>query len=53
LEEFLYGGFTVLRYDKRGIGTNHTIVDSDIWGNLTIDDLRQDAEKGPDDMKIF
>ena len=31
-------GFTVLRYDKRGIGTNHTILDSNIWGNLTLDD---------------
>lgn len=38
-------GFTVLRYHKRGIGTNHTILDSDIWGNLTIDDLVQDASK--------
>lgn len=23
-------GFTVLRYDKRGVGANHTILDSDI-----------------------
>jgi uncharacterized protein len=38
-------GFTVLRYDKRGIGTNHTILDSDIWRNLTLDDLVQDASK--------
>jgi uncharacterized protein len=38
-------GFAVLRYDKRGIGTNHTILDSNIWGNLTIDDLIQDAGK--------
>ena len=38
-------GFTVLRYDKRGIGTNHTILDSNIWGNLTLDDLVQDASK--------
>ena len=38
-------GFATLRYDKRGIGTNHTILDSNIWGNLTIDDLEQDANK--------
>jgi alpha-beta hydrolase superfamily lysophospholipase len=38
-------GFATLRYDKRGIGTNHTILDSNIWGNLTIDDLKQDAAK--------
>lgn len=36
-------GFTVLRYDKRGIGANHTILDSNVWGNLTIDDLVRDA----------
>lgn len=38
-------GFAVLRYDKRGIGENHTILDANVWGNLTIDDLKQDAEK--------
>ena len=38
-------GFTVLRYDMRGIGTNHTILDSNIWGNLTLDDITQDANK--------
>jgi alpha-beta hydrolase superfamily lysophospholipase len=38
-------GFAVLRYDKRGIGTNHTILDSSVWGNLTINDLVQDASK--------
>jgi uncharacterized protein len=38
-------GFVTLRYDKRGIGTNHTILDSNIWGNLTINDLVQDANK--------
>ena len=38
-------GFVTLRYDKRGIGTNHTILDSNVWGNLTIDDLVQDANK--------
>jgi uncharacterized protein len=38
-------GFAVLRYDKRGIATNHTILDSNVWGNLTINDLVQDANK--------
>jgi uncharacterized protein len=38
-------GFATLRYDKRGIGTNHTILDSNVWGNLTINDLEQDANK--------
>ena len=38
-------GFAVLRYDKRGIGTNHTILDSNTWGNLTISDLILDANK--------
>ncbi len=38
-------GFAVLRYDKRGIGTNHTILDSNTWGNLTASNLVQDANK--------
>ena len=38
-------GFTVLRYDKRGVGTNHTILDSNIWGNLTVSNLVEDANK--------
>jgi alpha/beta superfamily hydrolase len=38
-------GFVVLRYDKRGIGENGTILDSDAWGNLTFNDLKQDAKK--------
>ena len=37
--------FVVLRYDKRGIGANHTILDSNVWGNVTFNDLKQDAEK--------
>jgi uncharacterized protein len=41
-------GFVVLRYDKRGIGENHTILDSNVWGNVTFDDLKQDAEKALD-----
>jgi uncharacterized protein len=38
-------GFVVLRYDKRGIGSNNTILDSDVWGNLTFNNLKQDAER--------
>jgi len=38
-------GFVTFRYDKRGIGENHTIVDSNVWGNMTINDLVQDANK--------
>ena len=38
-------GFAVLRYDKRGIGANYTILDSNVWGNVTFNDLKQDAEK--------
>ena len=38
-------GFTVLRYDKRGIGANHTILDTNVWGNVTANDLIQDSKK--------
>ena len=38
-------GFAVLRYDKRGVGTNHTILDSNAWGNLTVNNLVEDANK--------
>jgi dienelactone hydrolase len=38
-------GFAVLRYDKRGIGANKTILNINLWGNLTADQLKQDAEK--------
>jgi uncharacterized protein len=37
-------GFAVLRYDKRGVGTNSQIIDTNVWGNLTFDDLKNDAE---------
>src|SRR3712207_1624160 len=37
-------GFTVLRYDKRGVGANSQIIDYNIWGNLTFNDLKNDAE---------
>ncbi len=35
----------VLRYDKRGVGANNTIQDDNVWGNLTFDDLKNDAAK--------
>jgi pimeloyl-ACP methyl ester carboxylesterase len=38
-------GFAVLRYNKRGVGLNGAILDMDAWGNMTIQDLVQDAEK--------
>ena len=37
-------GFAVLRYDKRGIGANSQIIDTNIWGNLTFNDLKNHAE---------
>jgi alpha-beta hydrolase superfamily lysophospholipase len=38
-------GFAVFQYDKRGMGANMTILDDNVWGNITFDDLAQDAEK--------
>ena len=38
-------GFAVLRYDKRGVGANFTIVTQNIWANTTINDLIQDSKK--------
>jgi uncharacterized protein len=38
-------GFAVLRYDKRGVGGNFTIIDKNVWGNATINDLIHDAAK--------
>ena len=39
-------GFAVLQYDKRGtIGANHTILDTNVCGNATVNDLIHDAEK--------
>jgi uncharacterized protein len=38
-------GFVVLRYDKRGVGANLTILNSNVWGNVTLDNLKNDAEK--------
>ena len=41
-------GFVVLSYDKRGIGENMTILNSNVWGNATTKDFKQDAEKALD-----
>ena len=38
-------GFAVLRYDKRGVGANYTILDTNVWGNTTANDLIQDSKK--------
>jgi pimeloyl-ACP methyl ester carboxylesterase len=38
-------GFAVLRYDKRGVGENFTLVDKNVWGNATINDFIHDAGK--------
>jgi uncharacterized protein len=39
-------GFAVLQYDKRGTnGANHTISDTNVWGNATVNDLIHDAKK--------
>jgi uncharacterized protein len=41
-------GFAVLQYDKRGIGANFTILNSTIWENATVNDLKNDVEKALD-----
>jgi pimeloyl-ACP methyl ester carboxylesterase len=38
-------GFVVLKYDKRGNGENNTIIDNNLWENMTFNDLKQDAQK--------
>ncbi len=43
-------GFAVLQYDKRGIGANVTFLDNNMWGNVTVDDLMQDAQKALDEL---
>ena len=35
----------ILRYDKRGVGGNLTILDKNVWGNATVNDLIHDAGK--------
>jgi uncharacterized protein len=38
-------GFAVLRYDKRGVGPNFSILNTNVWGNATVNDFINDAEK--------
>jgi len=38
-------GFAVLQYDKRGVGANYTVLDPNVWGNATTNDLIQDSKK--------
>ena len=38
-------GFAALRYDKRGVGANYTILDKNVWGNTTTNDLIQDSKE--------
>ena len=38
-------GFAVLRYDKRGVGANYTILDTNVWENATANDYIQDSKK--------
>ena len=38
-------GFVVLKYDKRGIGENNTIINEKVWENVTYNELKQDALK--------
>ena len=39
-------GFAVLRYDKRGVGaTSNIILDTNVWGNTTANDLIHDSKK--------
>ena len=33
-----------IRYDKRGVGANYTIIDDNVWGNTTANDLIQDSK---------
>ena len=42
---FLKEGLLYLRYDKRGIGEGGTIINTSIWGNMTINDLIEDSKK--------
>jgi predicted esterase len=38
-------GFAVLQYNKRGYGGNGTFSDSNVYANITFDDLVHDADK--------
>ena len=34
----------MLKYDKRGVGSNYTIIDTNIWENATANDYIQDGK---------
>jgi dipeptidyl aminopeptidase/acylaminoacyl peptidase len=38
-------GFAVLRYNKRGVGVNGTLLNQTVFFDMTVDDLQRDAEK--------
>jgi uncharacterized protein len=38
-------GFAVLKFDKRGVGESFTILNSNVWGNNTVNDQIQDSKK--------
>jgi len=38
-------GFAVLRYNKRGVGFNSSLVDPEVFFDATIQDLERDAER--------
>jgi uncharacterized protein len=44
-------GFGVLRYDKRGVGTNNTILDSNIWIISIANDLIKDSKRALNVLK--
>jgi uncharacterized protein len=37
-------GFAVLRYNKRGVGVNGTLLNQTVFFDMTVDDLKRDAE---------
>jgi hypothetical protein len=37
--------FVALRYDKRGIGENGTIINNNLWENMTYDHLNRMQRK--------
>ena len=41
-------GFAVLQYDKRGFGANMTVLNDNVWGNITVTNLIHDAQKALD-----
>ncbi|MDR4512058.1 MAG: prolyl oligopeptidase family serine peptidase [Nitrososphaeraceae archaeon] len=38
-------GFEVLRYDKRGVSSNYTVLNTNVWGNATANDYIRDGKK--------